>query len=311
MINKKYTILIVCALSLLIVITVIFSVVFNVKPWSINGNIVSNGKESYELGDYYDYDESNSGEITDIKDVKWKVMGALDGKLLIISSTSVGELSLGNDSDIVSSQNDYLNGHRKIDEICEKYSHGKGATGYRSVNYKDITNAFNIDYNNYINSDEKIYAWGSNKKLISYSLNDSNNKKESSNSDRFVWYDELNKEWKTSFPSVSASNDNLEKISKFSENLVVLNSLTYNSNTKDYVDTFIGNEKIKKMFFEDDMIPVNSYWTSDNFTTLKSNFVGYGYNVVKSDTLNYTYLVYSVGVSRESTFGVRAVISIK
>lgn len=54
-----------------------------------------------------------------------------------------------------------------------------------------------------------------------------------------------------------------------------------------------------------------SYWTTDSFTNAAPGFVAYGYNVDKGMDLNYVFLVYSLGKTRETTAGIRPVITIK
>ena len=65
------------------------------------------------------------------------------------------------------------------------------------------------------------------------------------------------------------------------------------------------------MLFKDESGEKTSYWTSDRFVHAAPNFVGHGYNVVKGDSVNYSYLVYSLGKTRKEKFGIRPVIMIK
>jgi hypothetical protein len=89
------------------------------KKWIRNGKIVSKGKEVYEIGDYYEYDESFDGEYTDLVDVKWKVMGVDNsGNLLIISSSNIGDLTLGDEDNFVDSLDDYLEAEKKFMLDC-------------------------------------------------------------------------------------------------------------------------------------------------------------------------------------------------
>ena len=75
---------------------IILLVILNRKNqnWTLDGNKVYKGKEVYEIGDYYEYDETNGGVLKDLIDVKWKVLGVSDeGNLLIVSSSNVEELT--------------------------------------------------------------------------------------------------------------------------------------------------------------------------------------------------------------------------
>ena len=85
--------------------------------WEQVGNTITKGNQTLTIGDYYDYDETKNCKIDDLTDVKWRVLGVEDGKLLIVSTSSVGEVTLGSKDDLKQSQNDYVNVINKLDEI--------------------------------------------------------------------------------------------------------------------------------------------------------------------------------------------------
>lgn len=60
-----------------------------------DGTKVTKGDAIYEIGDYYYYDESNDGSISNLTDIKWKVLGVTyKGNLLIIAFSNVKVLTL-------------------------------------------------------------------------------------------------------------------------------------------------------------------------------------------------------------------------
>lgn len=280
--------------------------------WTRNGDVISKGKEVYHIGDYYDYDETSGGKIKDLVDVNWKVLGVENGKLLLISSDNTFDLTLGSETDLVLSQDDYINGQEKIEEICKKYSYGKDAVGARSVNRKDIINSFNIN-SKYVKPiyGEYTYYWGSDNKLISIDQNDIMEENSMYNRGMFVWFNEKNNRWETVVSDASFTDENMKKIVTVKDDLIALNSVAWDEELKEYVNLFDGSEKKKLMLFKNENGENISYWTTDRFTHARGNFIGYGYNAVKGDSLNYAYLVYSLGKTRENTHGVRVVVMIK
>lgn len=309
--NKRKAFYILLILIAVFIICYILVYPYN-NLWTRNGDVISKGKEVYHIGDYYDYDETLNGKITDLVDVDWKVLGVENGKLLLISSDNTFDLTLGSETDLVLSQDDYINGISKIDEICKKYSYGKNAVGARSVNKKDIINSFNID-SKYIKPifDEFTYYWGSNNKVITLDKNNIMEENMMHSNGMFIWFNEKNNRWETILSDESFTDTEMKKIVSVKDNLVSLNSVAWDEELKEYVSLFDGTEKKKLMLFKNDNGENISYWTSDRFIHARSNFIGYGYNVVKGDSVNYSYLVYSVGKTRENTYGVRVVVMIK
>ena len=132
--NKK-----VFAVVVIVLLVVAASLVYcyNSK-WRRDGDKVYKGNETYEIGDYYEYDET-AGQYTDEEDIKWKVLGVNDkGHLLIVSSSSVGQLALGSENAYEKGQNDYLTGIDKMNKIASKYANGKGAVLARSITADDV-----------------------------------------------------------------------------------------------------------------------------------------------------------------------------
>ena len=127
----------------------------------------------------------------------------------------------------------------------------------------------------------------------------------------FVLYNKKTNRWETVLSNSSYTDDNMKEITSEKDNLIALNSVAWDEDLKEYVNLFDGSEKKKSMLFKNENGDNINYWTSDSFIHARGNFIGYGYNVVKGESLNYNYLVYSVGKTRENTFGVRVVVMVK
>ena len=286
---------------------------FNTK-WVREGNTISRGEEVYQIGDYYEYDETNGGKIDGLTDVKWQVMGVEDGALLLVSDKTVETLTLGSTSDLDEAKNDYLTGSEQMNEISEKYSHGKGAIGARSISNKDIIDVFGLNVGEKFKEKFTTYYWGSNSKVISIDERDDKNESDLYLDGKFHWFNISNNKWEVNENSDNSTDENPKKITESKIDLIVFNAEEYDENYYNNFDedhNYIGEDKRVTMLFSKDLKEPVSYWTSDSFIFSQSTFIGYGYNVVKGFDLNYNYLVYSMGVSREVTFGVRPVVLIK
>ena len=89
--------------------------------WTQNKTSVTNGTTTYTVGDDYTYDCGVSG-YTGV----WKVLGAENGKLLIMSTVDVGTLQL-------SGKDGYNTGISQLNTMCAQYG-----TNARSIKVEDI-----------------------------------------------------------------------------------------------------------------------------------------------------------------------------
>lgn len=284
------------------------------KEWEINGNIVSRGKETYEIGDYYEYDETNGGEIKDLTDVKWKVLGVKNGHLLIVSDDKVEDLTLGSTEDIEKAKNDFITGKDKMNAISEKYAKGENALSARSISKQDIIDVFNINEEEKTIKEEVSYYWGSDSKVISI---DQSGQKSSTNlykDGKFHWYDFSQNKWNVVENNKEGTDKEPKSIVSVKSNLTTLEPTTFDKNFHNNFDeehNYIGKDKKIEMLFSKSLAHRVNYWTTDQITFSLSSSVGYGYNSVKGFELNYNYLVFSAGVPREITLGIRPVVTIK
>jgi len=280
------------------------------NKWILEGNKVSKKDVKYEIGDYYDYDETDGGKITNLTDVKWKVLGVTDeGHLLIVSASNVEDLTLGSKDNLEKAKNDYINGDKKLDEIASKYAHGKNAISGRSISTEDINKITKV-YNNYELT--YTYYWGKDDNPVT--INEETNEKYVSrlkHNKKFLWFDFETNKWNISEKTGEYTDDNMTKITTSKNTLIVYNYEIYDENTGELVPFMKKDTKEYNMLFKDENKESNSYWTSTKYANATNRFISYGYNVVKGADLNYTYLVYSSQNITKNTFGVRAVIEIK
>lgn len=100
------------------------------NPWVQNKTEVTkklkSGTVTLNVGDNYTYDCGVEGYTG-----AWKVLGAENGKLLIMSTVNVGTLTL-------EGKNGYNNGISKLSEMCEPYGRNTGSITYEHPDERKI-----------------------------------------------------------------------------------------------------------------------------------------------------------------------------
>ena len=139
------------------------------KGWLQDAEIITKGDVILEAGDLIQYDAGVTGY-----QGAWKVLGAEDGKFLIMSTKDVDTLELygleGNNNTI---NYGLLNGIPRLNEICEAYGHGVGATGARSIKVEDLDKITGFDKRTYEpDVANQLYKYGN---KVTYSWNTSIN----------------------------------------------------------------------------------------------------------------------------------------
>ena len=108
-------------------------------PWTQEKTIVTNGIATLQVGDYVDY----KAEVEGYADQNgWRVLGAENGEILLISATTVNRFYIDNEDekyeDIYDDREFLQVVVEDINAVCELYGKGKYASGARSVNVDDI-----------------------------------------------------------------------------------------------------------------------------------------------------------------------------
>ena len=101
------------------------------SAWTQNGTTVTNGPTTLTVGDYVNYVSGVEG----YNDTNgWRVLGAKDGQILLLSTNFVEE-----EYELFGAD-DYLNGISKLDGVCAPYGNGQYADSSktRSINVDDI-----------------------------------------------------------------------------------------------------------------------------------------------------------------------------
>ena len=299
-INKKTISLIALVLiTVIIILGIAISYILNNRSWKQDGNLIYKGNKKYEIGDYYEYDETADGRLN-VTDVDWKVLGVdEDGHLLIVSASSVEDLTLGSEKSIENAKNDYLNGKNKMNEIAKKYGQ-VGAVYSRSISNEDIFKVINKESTK--KDVENTFYWSTEENPVS----DLGEIKLAYKNLTFYYFDEKNNLIES---KKEESKTEPIKIGTFKSNLVIYE----NSALDEYEVIAQVNENSKefKMLFLENNNEKALYWTTNNYTDVATGYVVYGYNAVKYDSINYNNILYSSGNTRQSTCGIRVVVGIK
>ncbi len=244
-----------------------------------DGTIISKGNIELEVGQVVDYDETNGGKITGLTDVEWQILGASNGKLLLVSTSNVAIKQL-------SGGDGYLNGIKYLDEICEQYGKGDGADTARSIRIEDVNRVTKYDVNkgSYDSNTAtyNVYGYGTAYtygKVVNGNWYHFNNEGKLINTENI----ELMSNYYSYFPYTLTSSDSDPKI-----------GLT--SNSPEY----------KLLFLNSDGTAAD-YWCADQFARVFDNYVNYGLRAVLEDEVQRAYLAIQESISKD-VHGVRPVI---
>ena len=304
-------------LLILVATVLLFGVVFvlmlpNDEKWVQKGNKISKKDETYNIGDYYQYDATNDNQIKGLTDVKWKVMGVDEkGNLLIVSASSVETLTLGKKDDVEKTKKDYEEATSKLNQISEKYGSGKNALGARSITINDINKITMYDTKYSVTYGKNVtYFWGKNGILQSQVENNEINDIKIQHNDEFYWYNKDENKWMTNKKDNEVTYEEPQKITTLKNELIMYSNNFYddeNEFEKALLD--IDSPEYKMIFKEDEGTKAN-YWLSNQVINATDKYLGHGYNVVRGDEVNYSNLIYFNGVTYEITAGVRVVVTI-
>lgn len=281
------------------------------EKWIQKGNIISKGKESYEIGDYYEYDETAGGEYEDLEEVKWKVIGVdEDGHLLLLSASSIGKLTVGVEDNFTEGLNAYMKAKDDMTKLVRKYAKGKNVVYSRNVQVQDVLKILNLEKENFLKENATItYYWNKDGKLYFKNENGEEGISPVNHETNFFYFDENQSKWM--MPGQNLSDEELTKIVTLKGNRILFNSTYYDDEKNEILWKYDITDKARKMLFEDEKDVTNEYWTEDRYVDVRNNSASFGYSIVNNEGINARSIVHSNGVTKEFTESTRAVIAIK
>lgn len=259
--------------------------------WTQNKTSVTNGTTTYTVGDDYTYDCGVSG-YTGV----WKVLGAENGKLLIMSTVDVGTLQL-------SGKDGYNTGISQLNTMCAQYG-----TNARSIKVEDINRVTGYDPTNQgdgtVFGAGQFYEYG-NKVTYTASGSSATNGKTYTGSISYEHPD-----------GRKIGTDNVTSITVESTAYYYYPySLTTSSSTTGECKGIATDSPAYEMLFgkasDTSDGSGNAFWLASSYVYAYSNISYFGLRYVGSDGgVNYYYLWGSDGNADNPSLGVRAVVSL-
>jgi len=259
--------------------------------WTQNKTSVTNGTTTYTVGDDYTYDCGVSG-YTGV----WKVLGAENGKLLIMSTVDVGTLQL-------SGKDGYNTGISQLNTMCAQYG-----TNARSIKVEDINRVTGYDPTNQgdgtVFGAGQFYEYG-NKVTYTASGSSATNGKTYTGSISYEHPD-----------GRKIGTDNVTSITVESTAYYYYPySLTTSSSTTGECKGIATDSPAYEMLFgkasDTSDGSGNAYWLASSYVNAYSSYSGFGLRYVDSDGFVGGFnLWYSRGSTFNPSLGVRAVVSL-
>ena len=265
---------------------------------------VVKGNQVLEIGDIINYEDKAGENGTKKYTGNWAILGAEDGKILIMSTANVDMKFYNESKTLETAKAEYITLIDDLNEICEAYGTGKGAIGARSIKAEDLFSVSYIYYKIYgfRKGDKVTLYWDTtseNQEYPYYEISNGKNGNLSWNHSSFIYFD--GKEWKESKMPEALPTEK-QKIC----------TLTFNMYSNSAAGMGLtSSEKISNMFFDG-----VSYWlatrTCDNFGM--SPYICFGMQFVwrssGKDRLDRVSCVRSDSSAGNRNMGVRAVITL-
>ncbi len=283
---------------------------------------IKNKGNGYEEQTYFAADAKNG-------DLKWKVLGAdgETGELLIVAADVLKKADNTTKEFTLKEITGYLHGVDELNNICNVYGQGKGATGGRSVTYDDIDKA--IGKTKTTVNEKWKYSWTTDslsKKSPYYLCAKENGyfyfshlEKDTTNG-IFNYYNEETKKWETNEKDLSKTTETEEFAT------ITRNDIEYNINGKNYEtslkERYVNTKGYSVLFKTGDGKEIeestsennqkNSYWLSSSYCNSYSDYAYWGlYYVYTSGCVRGCSFYFSMGTVGTWSCGVRPIVSLQ
>ncbi len=256
--------------------------------WIQDGLTVKRGDDVLEIGSDFTYNAEVEGY-----EGGWKVLGAENGELLIMSTVDVSFLEWG-DAGIDEAVNDYLNGVAELDGLCEPYGKGEKATGARSIRVEDVNKITGYDKTTYQEGtieeygNEVTYSYAGIGKIKYYSANTKEEK--TVNCSTFYYLDATNKLVEADLATETGI------ITKLKNDYCYYDVLD--------IESIDSESKVYTMLFD------AQYWLASPYVITTTYEAHFGMHIMDLGTVRGTDLWVSDGIANYGENGVRAVVSL-
>ena len=273
---------------------------------------VVKGDQVLNIGDTVNYDETNGGKTTVQKDVNWRVLGAENGKLLIMSYEDVTTKTFNEGKTLEGGKLAYVNGISELNTVCKAYGKGTGAVDARSITIEDVDRVTGFDKTKfeYLDDGKKI-KYGESTTYYWDTLADTQNKPYyetgrgltgnlNSNHTKFVYHD--GSTWQESVMPTTLPTER-QKICTLTQtyyyyhadNITLTKTNTDGTANKAYNMLFGSSEEHK-------------YWLASSFVDTNAKDAYFGLRIVNSGIVYGDASISSRGGGSVHDFGIRAVV---
>ena len=270
--------------------------------------VSTDGETMLEIGDFVQYDLS--GTTVSNYQGQWRIIGAENGNLLIMSTADIGTTSF-------SGRQNYVN---ILNEACAPYGTGDKALKARSVTDADVNKV--MKYNPAIHYEDTMsgaiasygedvtYYWDGDA-LPYWEASNGNtgnlNQYDTYNHSTFYYYDKNANTWQSiTQPTEGVSETSKQKITTLTyDHYMYVAGEFYENHGLIY-----PNSKAGRAFFHND----NKYWLASVAVTNKTNYTSFGMRCVRGYQLDDMTLSHSSGKAYDQSanvYGIRAVVYIK
>ena len=266
--------------------------------WVQDSLTITKGDVTLEAGDLIQYNAGVQGYSG-----AWKVLGAEDGKLLIMSTADVSTLDLyGLEGYEGYVNHGLLNGKARLNELCEPYGNGSGAVGSRSIKVEDVEKLTGFDKTTF--GANSLHQYGNE---VTFSWNTSDNGR--------VDYTSTNNQSGT-LAQIHSNGFSYVDFNTMQETTVEVNESGMPRLTSDYYNfsvfyttLFTKSTKSKEMIFGEEVNPYY-YWLASTACYINEQGVNYGLRIIYGGGVDMNNLFYSNGDGDYNEGGVRAVVEL-
>ena len=285
------------------------------KGWLQTKNYtVVKGDYKLEIGDViYYHDKADNGleKYTD----GWKVLGAENGKLLIVSTKKVDSKKYHTESSLEKYKELYQNEVDRLNEECSIYGTGEGAIGARSIKTSDIdkVTGYNKQAITYANGtlaepgNEITFYWQKGSNYPYYETSNGLKGNLEIEYTSFVWFDNNNE-----YHIMERPTNQTEEKQKICT--ITVSYYYYEVVTTDKLEAnkqiFLGSPKAYKMLFEDEI----QYMLADRIIAYKGSKIYYNIRHIYKNTISSIIMLQSdssLASVYDTTNDIRAVVTLK
>ena len=265
--------------------------------WTQTGTSVTNGKVTLEVGTTVTGYTSPTGTT----DPGWAVLGAENGKLLLVSKTNVqSSVELSGTTHLVDTNNNGKeDGIDLLDSICASYLNTSLADSARSITVEDINRVTGYNPETAAYGSGNVWAYGNE---VTYTMNASGK----------VLYNGTESSYTTFTMPNGTDLKNVSEGIKVTSDAYYYYPNTLTTNSSGDTNGIATNSKAYSVLFSNTDWGNGSYWLASPCADTYAGYAHFGLRAVYDSGVSFYYLWDSYhGSNSGSGYGARAVVSLQ